>query len=214
VVVPDQGAIDADGYPVFTFQRLVQTCADVGLSPDIVNGLIAQLLVQHFSNPDWIMYDELKGYVWNADPGQTKISILPLYKWDELLTGTLPAIVYNDLGHQKSRLAIGDRAHTDGSSDGYAVSVSGSHRLMCIGDTDGSASLLASEVDSWLTQFSPILRQYLPFHDFQVANRAPPQSFTGIGSRIGVALEIQYVYIWSWGVSPAGPPMTSFGPPI
>jgi hypothetical protein len=209
-----QGAPDANGVHQFSFQELSILCNDIGLSPEMIDGVLAQLLTQHFSDPSWVIYDELKGYVWTPDPTKRKIQILPVSKWEEIATGKMPALVYSDLGQNFERLVIGDDYYLDNDrnyAQAYTRAVRGAHRIMCIGESDYSAALLATEVGRWLTEFAPVIVSKLPFHDFQIAQREAPRAFNALGGRIGVALVIQYTYIWAWELAPAGPPLKALG---
>lgn len=211
--VETQGGLDPEGYPVFTFSDITELCKDIGLSPDMISGVLAQLVIQHFSNPEWITYDELRGYTWDIDPAKRKIQILPVNKWEELAAGKMPAVVYADLGQNFQRLTIGDQFYTNPETyaEGYVRSCSGSHRFMCVADTDAAAVMLANEIARWLTEFAPLITRELPFHDFQVVSQGTPQAYNAIGGRIGVALVVQYTYIWAWELTPAGPPLKSLG---
>ena len=214
VVDPPQGAVDAGGFHQFTFRDLSILCDDIGLSPEMIEGIIAQLLVQHFSDPTGIIYDELRDYVWTPDPVTRKIQILPVNRWEEVAAGKMPAIVYADLGQSIQRLSIGDQFYVR-ASEGYAEAFSrvcqGSHRIMCIGETDGSTGILATEVSRWLAEFAPTIVRSLPFLDFEVVQREAPKAFNALGGRIGVALVLKYSYIWAWELAPAGPPLKALG---
>lgn len=209
-----QGTEDANGFHQFTFRDISILCNDIGLSPEMIEGVIAQLLAQHFSDASGIMYPEISGYIWTPDPVTRKIQILPVNKWEEVSAGKMPAVVYSDLGQTIQRLAIGDQFYVR-PSEGYAEAFSrvcqGHHRLMCIGETDGATGILASEVSRWFTEFAPMIIRSLPFLDFEVIQRDPPKAFNALGGRIGVALVLKYSYIWAWELAPAGPPLKALG---
>ena len=217
LVPPETGAEglpNAQGVHQFSFQELSILCNDIGLSPEMIEGIFAQLLTQHFSDPNWIIYDELKGYTWDVDPTKRKMQILPVGKWEEVAQGKMPAVVYSDLGQNFERLVVGDDYYVDQErnfTQAYARVCRGAHRLMCIGESDYSAALLATEVGRWLSEFAPLIVKELPFHDFQVQQREAPKAFGALGGRIGVALVIQYTYIWAWELAPAGPPLKALG---
>lgn len=202
----------ADEGPVtFEFDELADLCSEVGLSPDMITGVLVQLITQHFSCADWIIKPELREYVWTPDVSTRKIFV---YGFASYVASTqsnkLPAIVYRDMGQQGQRVAIGDQFYNDKSrpeANGYARFWRGSHRLMCIGQTDGEASLLASELAQWFTEFQPWITSALPFHDFQVVSRSGEQPFEQLGGRVGVALNLSYTYLWAWELVPDGPPL-------
>lgn len=206
-----EASSEADDVRTFTFDELSILCSDIGLSPEMVEGVIAQMLTQHFSDPEWVMFPELQQFVWTPDPTTTKIQILPMNYWTAAVDSTRPGIIYVDLGQQAQRLAIGDAyaQSRDNPQRSYARAYTGGHRLMCLGQNDFQASQLASEIERWLTEFSPVIIESLPFHDFQVADRQAPQAFSALGDRVGVALTVTYSYIWTWETCPYGPPLKS-----
>lgn len=210
----ESGSSESSEAPVrtFTFDELSILCYDIGLGPEMIEGVIAQLLTQHFSDPNWIIYPELRQFVWNRDPSLSKIAIIPVGRWNEIVDSSPPAIVYSDLGQRPQRIAIGDQySHTakDPMDQAFARAYSGGHKLMCVGQNDFQASLLASEVERWLTEFSFWVVANLPFHDFQIADRQAPQLYDELGNKVGVALTLTYSYIWTWQTSPYGPPLKS-----
>lgn len=193
----------------FTFDEISILCDDIGLSPEMIEGVLAQLTTQHFSSADQITFPELRSLVWVAPPNPaTKIQILPLNSWSEVAAGKLPAILYADLGQQSSRIAIGDQHYqTTPDAEGFARAMTGAHKFMCLGENDFQASQLATELTRFFTEFAPQLVRRLPFHDLQVVSRDPPQAFTSLGARIGVAFTLTYSYIWTWELTPSGPPL-------
>ena len=205
----DEAVGSGDGVKTFTFDQIGLLCDDIGLSPEMIEGVLAQLVTQHFSSADQITFPELRELIWLPPPNPgTKIQILPLNSWSEVAAGKLPAIIYGDLGQQSTRIAIGDQHYqTTPDAEGFARAMTGSHRFMCLGDNDYQASLLATELIRYFTEFAPVLTRRLPFHDLQVLGRAAPQAFTTLGSRIGVAFTITYSYIWTWELTPTGPPL-------
>lgn len=196
----------------FTFDELSILCYDIGMGPEMIEGVIAQLLTQHFSDPNWIVYPELKQFVWDKDPAKSKIALLPVGRWNEVVDASPPAIVYSDLGQKPQRIAIGDQYEHSvlkPNEPSFARAYAGAHALMCIGQNDYQASQLASEIERWLTEFSFWLVSSLPFHDFQIQDRKQPQIFSALGNKVGVALTLTYSYIWTWQTTPYGPPLKS-----
>lgn len=197
------------GAKTFTLDQISILCDDIGLSPEMIEGVLVQLLTQHFGSADQITFPELKQFVWLPPPNPaSKLQILPLHGWDEAAASKLPAIVYTDMGQTSARIAIGDRHYQDRpDAEGFARAMSGMHRFLCLGENDYQASLLATEVTRFFTEFAPVLVRRLPFHDLQVVGRDAPKAFTTLGSRIGVALTLTYSYIWTWELTPSGPPL-------
>lgn len=194
----------------YTYDELVNLCGRIGLSSEMIDGVLVQLLTQHFSAPEHYLYSGLDSVRWSTNSKTRTLNIYSLTSWQGPESIDSPAIVYSNLGQRPKRIAIGDQFyHNDDRPDteGFARQYHGAHRLMCIGHTDGQAELLATELSEWLTMFSPWLTRNLPFLDFQVAQREPPKIYSELGDKVGVALAISYSYIWAWEMVPVGPPL-------
>ena len=199
-----------DGPKVYDYEDLAYICDKIGLSPEMIDGIIAQLITKHLSAPDWFIYPELGDIAWDADPTKTSIWVRNYTTWDAAAGSSVPAVIYNNLGQQPQRIAIGDQFYHSSQRPeavGYARAYTGSHRIMSLGATAGQASMLATELSQWLTEFSPWITQRLPFHDFQVQQREAPRLYSELGDRVGVAFSVSYSYIWAWELVPAGPPL-------
>lgn len=206
----DNTASDGDGneIPTFTLEQLSILCADIGLSPEMIEGVIAQLLIGHFSDPQLIIHQACENMIWT--PGSdTGIWIQPSYNWNSEQDGKLPAIYYKVNAQQQLRLTIGDQFYQIDDREGFVRGVTGSHTLHCFASSDYVTNQLATEVEKWVTTFSQLICKKLPFHDFQVTNRGELQKQDAFGERMGVALTLNYVYLWAWETQPAGPPLKS-----
>lgn len=205
---PSDGS-ESERPKVYDYEELGYICDKIGLSPEMIDGIIVQLIARHLSDPDWFIFQELGDIRWDPDPQRTQIWLRNFATWDAAAGENVPAIIYNNLGQQPQRIAIGDQFYHDSrrpEASGYARAYSGTHRIMCIGATEGQSSMLASELSQWLTEFSPWITQRLPFHDFQVQRRESPRLYDELGDRVGVAFGLSYSYIWTWELVPAGPP--------
>lgn len=193
----------------YTYERLAELCNDIGLSPEMIDGVLVQLITQHMSEASGLIHPELEDYLWSQDKSQTKLWLYKFTQWPGK-DASLPAIVYNDLGQQPQRIAVGDLHYHSSQrpeAEGFARAYVGQHRIMCVGMTDGQAGLLASELTKWLTSFTPWIRQNLPFFDFQVGVREQPKLYEELGNRVGVAFGVSYAYLWAWELVPASPPL-------
>lgn len=197
----------------YTFEELVSLCGRIGMSSEMVDGVLVQLIVQHFSYPDQYLYSALNSLQYKPN-GTGTLNILSFSTWKPDTEFSNPAIVYHNLGQQPQRIGIGDQFYHDSSrpeAEGFARQYSGAHRLMCIGTTDGVAELLASELSEWLTEFSHQMVRNLPFYDFQVGARSQPKLYSELGDKVGVSFTVHYTYIWQWEVAPVGPPTKANG---
>lgn len=205
-------ADDVDKPKVYTYDELVNLCGRLGMSPEMIDGVLVQLMAQHFSYPSHYLYPALAEVYWHEDSSQRTLNIYAFTTWQGPQEVETPAIVYNNLGQKPQRIAIGDQFYQSTERpgvEGFARQYHGAHRLMCLGNTDGQAELLASELSEWLTMFSPWLTRNLPFYDFQVGPREQPRLYSELGDKVGVAFTVSYSYLWAWEMVPAGPPLKS-----
>lgn len=202
-----------DDVVVFDFEQLVKICGEVGMSTQMVEGVIIQMITNHFSCPDDYLYPQLSGKKWSVDPDQRTLHIRPLNTFlSKSEAGQIPAIVYTNMGQRKTRITIGDQFYQTAKNpevEGFVQAWTGSHNFACIGQTDGEAELLASEFVEWMTSFAPRIIRDLPFHDFQVVQSGRPQAFEQLGGRVGVALSLQYSYLWAWELVPEAPALSA-----
>jgi len=205
-------ADDVDIPKIYTYDELVNLCNRLGMSPEMIDGVLVQLMVQHFSYPDHYLYPALTDVYWAPTSDERTLNIYIFTTWQGPQEVISPAIIYNNLGQKPQRIAIGDQFYQSSERpgvEGFARQYHGAHRLMCIGQTDGQAELMASELSEWLTMFSPWLVKNLPFYDFQVGPREQPRLYSELGDKVGVAFTVSYSYLWAWEMVPAGPPLKS-----
>lgn len=203
-------ADDVNKPKIYSYEELVDLCGRLGMSSEMVDGVLVQLMIQHFSYPDHYLYPNLRSVYWADSPADRTLNIYAFTTWQGPESVDSPAIVYNNLGQKPQRIAIGDQFYHSQSrpeAEGFARQYHGAHRLMCIGNTDGQAELLASELSEWLTAFSSWLVKNLPFYDFQVGSREQPRLYSELGNKVGVAFTVSYSYLWAWEMVPAGPPL-------
>lgn len=203
-------ADDVDEPKVYTYDELVDLCNRLGMSSEMIDGVLVQLMVQHFSYPSHYLYSKLQDVFWSTNPSERTLNIYPFTSWQGPQSITSPAIVYNNLGQRPQRIAIGDQFYQSTDRPGveaFARQYHGAHRLMCVGRTDGEAELLASELYEWLTAFSSWLVKNLPFYNFEPSDREQPKLYSDLGDKVGVAFTVSYSYLWAWEMVPAGPPL-------
>lgn len=134
----------------------------------MITGLIRDLLVRHFSTPLNIEEPDLRGLVWREDE-RTGILVESIHRWRGELVEKRPACIIKANGRQNLRMMLGDVVGT--TEQGfvqYQTFWVGSHTVFCIHESGASAEILATEVQRELTQFSPVIRQYLGLYNWQV----------------------------------------------
>jgi len=127
--------------------------------------------------------------------------------FDPAKVGQVPSLVVFRGAQQMVRIGIGDYTQVteDFGETGYSRMVSGQHSVLALGGADGFTEELAFEVFDFLNAVSPILRQDLPLHDFQVDSISEVGALSEVGSLLGVRITVKYVYEYSWSVRQQAP---------
>lgn len=134
----------------------------------MITGLLRDLLVRHFSTPMQIEESDLRHLVWREDE-RTGILIESIHRWRGTLTEKRPAIVIKGNGRRNVRVGIGDNAGANEQGFvQYQTFWVGSHTLFCVHGSGAGADILATEVQRELTQFHPVVVNYLKLYNWQV----------------------------------------------
>lgn len=213
--------VDDDGQPIITTPSFngpigypwldTSGLCPRGFDLSILNRLFMRLLKYHFSNPDCIFYPAVRQFVYSDDPSISRIAI-EMNTSIDLRSDQLPRLVVMRGPQKPQRLVIGDRGERQDVSVGeerYTRLIQGSHRIICSGNGDGFLEDLAQEVFDFLNAASPLLRRDWPLHDFQVAAMSQAGIFQELGDVLGVAIDVTYVYEYSWTIVRDRPAITS-----
>lgn len=138
-------------------------------TPNIVCGIIIQLLCKHFYDSNSILIDELKQYTWNPDEKKTKIWISKVTKFNLNNIQQRPMILIK-------RQTINIAEHTFNNLSNvtpkaeyiYERFLDCIYDIICIGTEDTFVELLLQEVDTFLTSYSKIICQEFGFRRFMV----------------------------------------------
>jgi len=195
-----------DGGLKFDWQDISDICPQ-GLSPLNVDRVFIRILKNHFSDPDKIIDPNLKDFVYNDNPDETNIRIVMNTTFDRASVQT-PALVVKRGRQKMQRVVIDDLGETGDVLVGlphYIRFIQGSHRVLCIGSTDGSTEALAFEVFTILNCLSPNVRRALPFHDFQVSGMSELGLLDDLANNLAVAIESVYSYEYGWTLQEVAP---------
>lgn len=185
-----------------------------GLSPQMISGLLTKAISLHFSSADFITRDELKSYIWNADPVASGIRIAVGTRFDPRSANQLPAIIIKRGGMSAARVVIGDAmnlSNTDSTHgiENYFRLVTGTHSFLCMAEADGAAELLGMELFDTLSWLGPIFVDKLPFRDFQVTSISEPMIMDSLGNKVGVQVAVTYVFDYCWQTTAASSVMNT-----
>lgn len=134
----------------------------------MIMGLMRDQLIRHFATPLNIEEPDLRNAIWREDT-KTGILIESIHRWRGDLVEKRPAVILKPNSRKNVRIGIGDVLGTTGQGQTqYQTFWVGSHTLFCLHGSGASVEILATEVQRELTQFGPLMRQYLTLFDFQV----------------------------------------------
>lgn len=208
IIVPGDGDGNSSGGTTYTYDwsDTSLVCPE-GFDLRTLDRFFLSVLKYHFSLSSRIVIPELRQYVY-TDDHNSKIRIVMNTVWDPTNEGSKPAIIVKRGVQQSQRQVIGDKGESDSIIDNitsYAKFIHGSHRIMCIGGSDGQTEDLAKEVFFLFTCLSPIFRDILPFHDIQTAEIGELGVIEDTGHALAVPITVSYAYEYGWKIRTIAP---------
>ncbi len=139
----------------------VRSLCETGWQSLLITGMLRDMFVRHFAEPDNIRTNDLLRHLWTNDE-RTGILIESVHRWRNELVEKRPAILIKRGPLQEHRLGINNFSGlTEEGNEKFAVMWVGSHTLFCIHGTGASTEILAEEVRRLITRFGSVLRQEL-----------------------------------------------------
>lgn len=196
---------------VLSLKEITDLC-NQALNPQMISGLLVQMLVSHFRDESAIFLDELKGYVWSNDVNTNKIRITTLSRWDAKLANQLPAIIVARDNMQFTRMTIGDSDTISGSTgeEVFTRKVQCAYKIICLGGTPAESELLAFEVLQFITIFSPAFRRRTPIFNIEVDQLSGLVQIEEMSNKLGAFVTLHLEFPWTWGMNEQGPILKSF----
>jgi len=171
---------------------------NVPIRPILITGLLRDILVRYFhqsnNNPDF----DIRKYIWRNSP-DTDIVIDSVHRWNTEIVGKRPAIFIKRNSYKNMRLAIGNRMEYlhDGHYS-YNTMFVGSHTLFCIHSSGAGAEILATAVQRYLTEYSPVIIEYLNLFTFDVEEVGPISEIEEYRESYVVPVTVGWAFDQSW----------------
>ena len=203
-----------DPLPENRVDRVSALC-DYGTRPHVITGLLRQLLIQHFTDPDNVDEPKLRqkfletGGWKQTENGQNDGGILieSITRWIPNDVDKRPAVLIrrNDWAWQK--LAIGDLTGValDTGAKSYTGLWQGSHTLYCLSLTGLETELLAIEVVRFLQHFAPWIREQMDLKRFMITQIGGVGEVKEVVQGYAVPVTVSYVAEESWSLQPYAP---------
>jgi hypothetical protein len=171
----------------------------------MLTGLCRDLLTRHFGTTDNIESTDLRRYVWERGE-RTGILIESIYRWRGTLVEKRPAVVIKPNAMQNVRFGIGDQLGTDGRGmRQYSTGWVGSHTLFCLHGSGAGAEVLAAEVQRELTEYGPVLQEYLGLLRFLVTEVGAVAELEEAKESFAVPVSVAWCYMESWALELESP---------
>jgi hypothetical protein len=193
----------------------VSSLCSYGMRPHVMTGLLRQLLIGHFSDPENIddgrvrrMVEELGGWK-PADNGlnQTGILVESITRWNPTNNDKRPAVLIKRNSWTWSRKSIGDKAGSNAytGSTSYIGFWEGSHTLYCLAQHGAETEFLTAEVVKFLVTFSPLITDQMQLMRFFVSEVGGVGEVQEVVQGYAVPVTVSYVAEESWSLQPYAP---------
>jgi len=199
----------------YNVDQEISSLCTTGLKPNILTGIILRLLTRHFSTTKGIQDPQLKSYIWNSDPAQSKILIAPVWRWLTRGMQMRPAIVIKRNALRPRTIALADG---QGLVSGFdenkipinqevtsQIAVAGSHTIFALSTAPTQAELLGTEVALRLIQYQQAIQEEFMFNRFRVAEIGPLAKLEESGETFAVPITVAYAYVDAWTVWSTAP---------
>ena len=92
-----------------TFGIQDSSISKTGVKPHVVTGALVQICRALFSDPENIVEDAMKRYIWNPDPKFSRILIESMYRYKTEDIQERPAVIVKRGPWKLDKLVIGDQ---------------------------------------------------------------------------------------------------------
>jgi len=183
---------------------------NTGLHASILTGVILRLMTGHFADAEHISDPELTRFIWDADPSESKILIVPVWQWATPGSQQRPAIVVkrNALRVQQLGLSDGEAVLSGPDLDSVPanatancqVGMIGSHTVFAIATLAAQAERLGAEIATRLIQYANAIKSELGFHRCRVAEIGAINKLEESSETFVVPVTVAYKYVNAWTV--------------
>ena len=193
----------------------ISSLCSYGMRPHVMTGLLRQLLLAHFSDPNNMDDPHVRRQLetlgaWKpSDNGlnQGGVLIESITRWQPATADKRPAILIKRNAWEWRRQGIGDRASTnvyEGSTQ-YVGLWEGSHTLFCMAPGGGETEFLATEVVRFLHHFSPWIREQMHLFGFMVSGVGGAGEVQEVVQGYAVPVTVSYLAEEAWQLQPYAP---------
>lgn len=193
----------------------VSSLCSYGMRPHVMTGLLRQLIIGHFSDPNNIEEPRIRRQletlgIWRpSDNGINNGGILveSITRWAPQLADKRPAVLIKRNAWEWKKEVIGDLIGQNAynGTTMYAGFWEGSHTLYCLCPNGAETEFLTTEVVKFLIHFSPLIRDQLDLHRFYVAQVGGIGEVQEVVQGYAVPVTVAYVAEEAWTLQPYAP---------
>ncbi|NDD53392.1 hypothetical protein EBZ39_05880 [bacterium] len=196
----------------------VSSLCSYGMRPHVMTGLLRQLLIGHFKDPENIEEPRIRRHIqellsWKpsdpetAEPNIGGLLIESITRWNPTKADKRPAVLIKRNSWKWTRQVIGDKAQENAytGSTTYAGFWEGSHTLFCMAQYGAETEFLAAEVVKFLINFSPLIRDQMDLHKFYVSEVGGIGEIQEVIQGYAVPVNVAYVAEEAWMLQPYAP---------
>jgi hypothetical protein len=196
--------------PVQRIDKLSSLCS-LGQSPQMLTGVIRQILLQHFADASQISNDHLREIlerdgVWS--PGvNSGIYIESLARWRPELTEARPAILIKEGDWTWRRVGIGDLSGRDARSgqETFAGLWNGTHTIFAVGNEGAETQILAAEIAKLLVWYGPTITDQMNLHRWMVIKIGALAALKEATENYIAPVDVAYVAEEAWSLQVDAP---------
>lgn len=212
---PETEALYPEGStPEVRLDKVSALCS-YGMRPHVMTGLLRQLLLAHFSDPDNIEEPRVRRQLetlglWKpSDNGLNAGGILieSITRWQPATADKRPAIILkrNKWSWQKLGLGNATGSNPHEGSRSYAGLWSGSHTLNCMAPGGAETELLVTEVFKFLVSYGPWIREQMNLFGFGVQELGAVGEVKEVLQGYAVPVTVAYAAEEAWTLQPYAP---------
>lgn len=212
---PEIEAMFPDGSAPETRLSTISSLCSYGMRPHVMTGLLRQLLISHFCDPDNIEEARLRKYAktsggWKPVDGGLNGSgflIESITRWKPTMADAGPAILIRREKWSWRKINIGNKSGEDLTTGTkyYSGQWQGAHTLMCRSQNGAEVEVLTTEVVKFLLHYSPLIITQMNLMSFYVAEVGAIEEPKEVAKGYAVPVTVAYVAEENWSLQPYAP---------
>ena len=176
----------------------ISSICNTPFKPLAITGLLRDMLIRYFSRPENNPDYDIRKIVWR-NSNEKDILIESVHRWNAELVGKRPAIFIKRNSYKSNKLTISNRMNiTPDGHVAYTIMWIGSHTLFCINSTGASTEILATAVQTYLTEYGPLIVDYLNLFNFDVVEVGPVSEIEEFKESYVIPITVAWSYDQNW----------------